>query len=149
MRVIVQRVKKASVKVEGNIVASIKQGYLLLVGFTHEDNSFIVKKVAEKITNLRIFSDENDKMNLAIKEVKGEILSVSQFTLYGDVSGGRRPSFTSSAKADKAKELYELFNEYLDKLEINTKSGIFQSYMEVESINDGPVTVIIDSEDLK
>jgi len=147
MRIVVQRVKKASVIVDNVVINSIKQGYVLLVGFDKKDNREIVERLAEKIKNLRIFSDKEGKMNLSIEDTGGEILSVSQFTLYANLTTGRRPSFTQSASAEVAKLLYEYFNECLIKLELEVKTGIFQAEMLVNIENDGPVTVIFDSED--
>ena len=149
MRAVIQRVKSAKVRVEGKIISEIKEGYLILVGFKIDDDEKTVAKIAEKIINLRIFSDENDKMNLDLASVKGEILSVSQFTLYADVTTGRRPSFTKSAAADKAVALYGHFNDWLRTYGLPVKTGVFQAAMEVELVNDGPVTIIIDSEDFK
>jgi D-tyrosyl-tRNA(Tyr) deacylase len=149
MRIVVQRVKKAKVAVAEEVVAAIDVVYLLLVGFTESDNREIVKKIADKLINLRIFSDEADKLNLSIKEVQGAILSVSQFTLYADLTAGRRPSFIKSAKAEKAKVLFEYFNECLKNYSINVQSGIFQTDMQVSLQNDGPVTIILESEDFK
>ena len=149
MRAVIQRVKSARVIIEDRTVSEINQGYLILVGFKSEDDVRIVDKLAERIVNLRIFADENDKMNLDLATVKGEILSVSQFTLYADVTTGRRPSFTKSAGAEQAHTLYEHFNKRLASYGMVVKTGVFQAYMEVELVNDGPVTIIIDSEDLR
>lgn len=149
MKTVIQRVKSAKVVTENKTVGEIKNGYLVLVGFKTDDDNKVIDKIVEKIVNLRIFSDENDKMNLDLATVKGEILSVSQFTLYADVTTGRRPSFTKSAPAAQAMELYEYFNEKLKSYGITVKTGVFQAAMEVELINDGPVTIIIDSEDFK
>jgi len=148
MRVVIQRVKSAKVSVENRVVGEIGKGYLLLVGFKSEDENKTIDKIAEKIVNLRIFGDENDKMNLDLATVKGEILSVSQFTLYADISTGRRPSFIKSASADSALTMYEYFNEKLKEYGFTVKTGVFQEMMDVELINDGPVTIMIDSEDL-
>ncbi len=149
MRVVIQRVKSATVTVEWKEVAAIGKGYLLLVGFSRVDNEIIAEKAAEKISNLRIFNDAAGKMNLRITEVEGEILSVSQFTLYADLASGRRPSFINSAPASQAEELYEVFNKSLRNLGLEVKTGIFQADMLVTLENDGPVTVILDSGDFK
>lgn len=147
MRVIVQRVKEASVTINGSVYNSIGKGYLLLVGITHDDNEEIVRKVAKKVVDLRIFEDENDKMNLGIQDVNGSILSISQFTLYASVKKGRRPSFTDAARPDVASALYDKFNEILNE-SVECKTGIFQTDMKVSLINDGPVTIIVDSKEL-
>ncbi len=147
MRVIVQRCIKASVKVNQNIVGEIDKGYVLLVGLTHDDNEEIINKMAKKIVNLRIFEDENEKMNLSINDINGSILSVSQFTLYAKLEG-RRPSFTDAMKYSEALVLYNKFNDDLRNLGINVKTGEFGADMKVSLVNDGPVTIIIDSEDI-
>lgn len=147
MRVIVQRCIKASVKVNQNIVGEIDKGYVLLVGLTHDDNEEIINKMAKKIVNLRIFEDENEKMNLSINDINGSILSVSQFTLYARLEG-RRPSFTDAMKYSEALVLYNKFNDDLRSLGINVKTGEFGADMKVSLVNDGPVTIIIDSEDI-
>lgn len=147
MRVIVQRCKNASVKVNDKIIGKIDKGYLLFVGFTNGDNENIIKKMAKKIVNLRIFEDKNDKMNLSLKEVNASILSVSQFTLYAKLNG-RRPSFTDALNYNDAKKLYEYFNLELEKQDVKVENGIFGADMKVNLLNDGPVTIIIDSEDI-
>lgn len=147
MRVIVQRCIKASVKVNQNILGEIDKGYVLLVGLTHDDNEEIINKMAKKIVNLRIFEDENEKMNLSINDINGSILSVSQFTLYAKLEG-RRPSFTDAMKYSEALVLYNKFNDDLRNLGINVKTGEFGADMKVSLVNDGPVTIIIDSEDI-
>ncbi|WP_152654728.1 D-aminoacyl-tRNA deacylase [Oceanobacillus sp. CFH 90083] len=147
MKVVLQRVKEASVTTRGEKISKIKKGFLLLVGVTHEDTDEDLKYLVNKIVHLRIFEDENDKMNLSIKDVEGSILSVSQFTLYGDTKKGRRPSFTKAAKPDKAEALYDAFNEALRVEGIETKTGKFGAMMDVQLVNDGPVTLIIDSKD--
>ena len=143
MRVVVQRVKQASVKVANEIVGEINQGYLLYVGFQHEDDMNIVKKTAQKVANLRVFEDEQGKLNLNLSKVSGSILAVSQFTLYGDVKGNNRPSFTEAAKPEIANKLYEAFVDML-KQDFHVETGVFQAHMEVSSINDGPVTILIE-----
>lgn len=147
MKIVVQRAKNASVKVDGNIIGQIDNGYVLFVGFTHDDNEELLNKMADKIINLRIFEDENEKMNYDIKDVNGSILSISQFTLYAKLDG-RRPSFSNAMKYDEAKRLYELFNEKLKERNINVQTGEFGSDMKVELLNDGPVTIIIDSDNI-
>lgn len=147
MRVVVQRCKNASVKVDDKITGKIDDGYLLLTGFTNGDNKEILKKMAEKIVNLRIFEDEKGKMNLSLKDVNASILSVSQFTLYAKLSG-RRPSFTDALNYNDAKALYEYFNLELEKHAVKVEKGIFGADMKVSLLNDGPVTIILDSEDI-
>ena len=114
MRLVIQRVSKASVEIEGKVNGKIDEGFMLLVGITNDDNKEVVEKMADKLINLRIFEDENEKLNLSLMDVKGEILSISQFTLYANCKKGRRPSFLDAAKPDLSKPLYEYFNEYLD-----------------------------------
>lgn len=142
MKVILQKVKKASVSVDGKIVGEIDKGYCLLVGVHKESTEADAKYLAKKIVEARLFEDENEKLNLGLKDVNGSILSVSQFTLYADTKKGKRPSFTNSASAEEANELYNKFNEYLREEEIKVETGIFQTMMEVNIINDGPVTII-------
>lgn len=146
MRLVVQRVTEANVKVDGKIVGEIKKGFLVLLGIkttdTKEDADYLVRK----LINLRVFSDENDKMNLALKDIGGELLIISQFTLYGDCKkSGNRPSFTDSAKPDIAIPLYEYFVEECKKQIPVVQTGIFGADMKVNLLNDGPVTIIIDS----
>ena len=142
MKVILQKVKKASVSVDGKVVGEIDKGYCLLVGVHKESTEADAKYVAKKIVEARLFEDENEKLNLGLKDVNGSILSVSQFTLYADTKKGKRPSFTNAAGAEKANELYNKFNEYLREEGIKVETGIFQTMMEVNIINDGPVTII-------
>ena len=146
MRLVVQRVTESNVKVDGKIVGAIKKGFLVLLGIkttdTKEDADYLVRK----LTNLRIFTDENDKMNLSLKDVGGELLIISQFTLYGDCKkSGNRPSFTDSAKPDIAIPLYEYFVEECKKQIPVVQTGIFGAHMEVSLLNNGPVTIILDS----
>ena len=149
MRVVLQRVSKASVKVDGAITGEIEQGFLLLVGITPGDDELIVRKLARKCAELRIFEDENGKLNKGLKDVQGSILSISQFTLYADCKKGRRPGFDKAAKGDVAEPLYELFNKILrEEYELKVETGIFGADMKVELLNDGPVTIILDSEEL-
>ncbi len=146
MKVIVQRSKKASVTIDEKKVGKIDYGFVLLVAFTNNDNTKTVDKMVDKIINLRIFSDENDKLNLSLKDVKGGVLSISQFTLYAKLNG-RRPSFTDALNYSDAKKLYEYFNSALESNNINVQKGEFGADMKVSLINDGPVTIIIDSKD--
>lgn len=145
MRVVVQRSKESSVIIDGKVNGKIDKGFVLLVGFTFGDTKEIVDKMINKIINLRIFSDSDDKLNLSLKDINGEILSISQFTLYAKLNG-RRPSFTKSLNYGEAKDLYDYFNEELRNLDINVETGVFGSDMTVNITNDGPVTIIIDSE---
>ena len=140
MKVVIQYVSEASVRVDYELINEINQGYMILVGLTHSDNEEIVKKMAEKILKLRVIPDENDKMNLSIKDIEGEILSISQFTLYADSKKGNRPSYTDAMHPDDANKLYELFNAYLNE-EVKTYGGVFGGDMKVSLINDGPITI--------
>ena len=142
MKIVLQKVKKASVSVDNKIVGSIDKGYCLLVGVHKESTEEDAKYLAKKISQARLFEDENDKINLSLKDVGGSILSVSQFTLYADTKKGNRPSFTSAAGAEKANELYEKFNEYLREEGVKVETGIFQTMMEVNIVNDGPITIV-------
>lgn len=142
MKVIVQKVLSASCTVDNKITGKINQGYMLLVGFTHTDTIENVLKMAKKIVGLRIFEDENGKMNLDIKSVNGEILSISQFTLYGDCNKGNRPSFVNSMRPEFAEELYLKFNDVLRKeYDMKVETGIFGAHMILDPICDGPVTI--------
>ena len=143
-----QRVTQASVTVDGVVVGKITEGFLLLVGITVTDTPKIVKKMAVKCSSLRIFEDEDGKMNKCIHDVLGSVLSISQFTLYANCRKGRRPSFDEAAKSDIAKPLYELFNQTLKEQDIVVETGIFQADMKVELLNDGPVTIVLDSKEL-
>lgn len=145
MRVVLQRSKKASVTVEGKVTGAIDSGYVLLVGITHEDTEKDVKYVADKIAGLRLFEDEEGKMNRSILENGGDILSVSQFTLYGDVKKGRRPSFTSAARPETAEPLWHSFNDALRDNGLTVETGVFGAMMDVELVNDGPVTILVES----
>lgn len=145
MRAVVQRVSNSKVTVDEAITGQINKGLLVLLGVTHEDNSTDVDYMIDKILNLRIFEDENEKMNLSLKDVGGELLVVSQFTLYGDCRKGRRPSFTNAAKPDMANELYEEFVSKARAFGINVGTGQFGAHMMVDLTNDGPVTMLLDS----
>ena len=147
MRAVIQRVKHASVSVDNQITGEIKQGFLVLLGVTHTDTEKEVDWLAKKITDLRVFNDSEDKMNLGLKEVNGELLIISQFTLYGNCIKGRRPAFIDAAKPDVANELYEKFLKKCKDLGFKTEAGIFGADMKVELLNDGPVTLIIDTKD--
>ncbi|WP_251549320.1 D-aminoacyl-tRNA deacylase [Neobacillus muris] len=145
MRIVVQRSKAARVTVEGEVTGQITKGLVLLVGVTHNDSESEAAYLAEKIANLRIFEDEAQKMNLSLLDVGGEILSVSQFTLYGDCRNGRRPSFAEAARPEHAIQIYEAFNQLLREKGIHVETGVFGAMMDVELTNDGPVTLIVES----
>lgn len=147
MRIVLQRVKHASVTVEGQVTGAIEQGFLLLVGVSHEDTLQDAELLATKIAKLRIFNDQDGKMNLSIDQVGGKILSVSQFTLFADWRKGNRPSFIRAAKPEQAKALWEDFNHLLRKQGLDVQTGIFAADMKVELFNDGPVTLILDSKE--
>lgn len=144
MRVLLQRVKEASVTVDEETIGQIEAGYLLLVGVTHEDTETEVNWLADKVAGLRVFEDEDEKMNLSIQDVAGKVLSVSQFTLYGDTLKGRRPAFTQAAKPDIAERLYEKFNERLRTHGLVVETGKFGAMMDVALVNDGPVTLMLE-----
>jgi D-tyrosyl-tRNA(Tyr) deacylase len=146
MRMVVQRVSRAKVTVEGRVTGEIGAGLVILLGVGKEDTSAIAVAMAEKASNLRIFEDEQGKMNRSLLDVRGEALVVSQFTLYGDARGQRRPSFISAAPPELAKKLYEEFCEALLGLGVNVATGVFQAMMSVELVNEGPVTILIDSD---
>lgn len=148
MRLVVQKVSQSSVKIEGEIVGAIDKGYMVLVGITNGDDELLVEKMVDKLVNLRIFEDENDKLNLSLLEVGGSVLSISQFTLYANCKKGRRPSFIDAAKPDISSPLYDFFNKKLEEKGINVERGVFGAMMEVSLINDGPVTIILDSNEL-
>ena len=147
MRFVIQRVKNANVKVDNKTVGEIDKGFLVLIGITHEDTKEIADKIVSKLIKLRIFEDENEKMNLALKDVGGELLLVSQFTLYANCKGGNRPDFLNAAKPDYANELYEYIVEKCREENIKVQTGIFGADMKVSLLNDGPVTIILDSEE--
>lgn len=144
MRVILQRVKNANCVIDGQVYSEINQGYLLLVGFTLTDTEKEINKIAKKINGLRIFSDEEGKLNRNIYDCNGEILSISQFTLYADTKKGNRPSFTNAMPGDTATKLYDLFNETLRGLGLKIKTGVFGADMQIGLTNDGPVTIIFE-----
>lgn len=146
MRAIIQRVIKANVNVDNEIISEINKGYLVLLAVKETDTDEDLEYIQRKISNLRVFEDENDKLNLSIRDVDGEILLVSQFTLYGDVRKGNRPSFVMSAGLEKANNYYEKLIDNLRNDGFTVKSGKFQAHMEVSLVNDGPVTIILDSE---
>ena len=148
MKFVIQRVKSASVTVDNNIVGNIDKGFLVLIGITHTDTKETADILIKKLLKLRIFEDENEKMNLALNDVDGELLLVSQFTLYANCTGGNRPDFLNAAKPDYANELYEYIIEECKKQVNNVQTGIFGADMKVNLLNDGPVTIILDSEDL-
>ena len=145
MKIVVQRVSKAQVEVEGKIVGKIEKGFLVLLGVTHGDTKEQADYIVKKLCNLRIFTDENGKMNLSLKDVGGELLIVSQFTLYADTSSGNRPSFINAAKPEEANELYEYFmNKCKENGIEKVEHGIFGADMKVSLVNDGPVTIIME-----
>lgn len=146
MKVVLQRAKHAAVSVDGNVVGKIDSGVVLLVGITHDDTEEDAQYLANKIAHLRIFEDEHGKLNHSLLERSREVLSVSQFTLYGDCRKGRRPSFIQAAKPEQAKKLYERFNELLREQGLTVETGQFGAMMEVSFTNDGPVTFILESE---
>lgn len=148
MRIVLTTVLNASVTIDNQVVGKIDRGFCVLVGFTHSDTKEIVDKMLDKMLSLRVFMDENGLTNLSIYDVKGEILSVSQFTLYADLAKGRRPSFVNAMKPDQAKELYAYFNAQIKEKYGAVQTGEFGADMKVSSVNDGPFTVIMDSEDI-
>ena len=146
MRAIIQRVTKASVKVDNELISEIGNGYMILLAVKETDMDDDLAYIKKKISNLRIFEDEDGRMNLSLKDTGGEILLVSQFTLYGDARKGNRPSFTMSAGLEKANDYYERLRDELIDEGFTVKTGQFQSHMQVSLVNDGPVTIILDSE---
>ena len=149
MRAVVTRVNEASVTIDGNVVGQIGKGFLVLLGITQGDTPELCRKLAEKVLGLRIFTDENYKMNKGLADVGGSVLVVSQFTLYGDCSHGRRPNFLAAAGPDLAVPLYEQFLAECERLGFPPQHGTFGAHMKVASVNDGPVTMIVDTKDLK
>jgi D-tyrosyl-tRNA(Tyr) deacylase len=148
MRAVVQRVTSARVIVDGSVSGEIAAGLLLLVAVGREDTAATASVMAEKVTNLRIFNDEQSKMNRSVLDVAGAILAVSQFTLYGDARGQRRPSFIQAAPPEQGKALYDEFVGALQTLGVHVETGVFQTHMSVELVNDGPVTILLDSDKL-
>jgi len=145
MRIVLQRVTRASVTVEGRVTGEIGPGLVVLVAVGREDSSATAVSMAEKIVNLRIFNDDQGKMNRSLLDTGGAVLAVSQFTLYGDARGGRRPSFVLAAPPDLGKALYEEFVAALRALGVRVETGVFQAHMSVDLVNDGPVTILLDS----
>jgi len=146
MRAVVQRVSRARVTVDGSVTGEIAMGLLILLGVGRDDTSAVAASMAEKISNLRIFEDEAGKMNRSLLDVRGSVLVVSQFTLYGDARGQRRPSFIAAAPPEQAKNVYEEFAEALRRLGVIVATGVFGAMMSVELVNDGPVTILLDSD---
>ena len=148
MRIVLQRVKEASVTIDGEVHGAINKGYMILVGFNNDDTHEIIDRLVEKVIHLRVFEDENQKMNRSLIDVEGSILSISQFTLYADCKKGNRPSFTNAGKPDLATTLYDPFNQKLQEQGIHVETGIFGADMKIELLNDGPVTIVLDSKEL-
>lgn len=148
MRIVLQRVVQASVTIEGQVHGQIEKGYLSLVGFKDGDNENILEQMAEKVIHLRVFEDDQEKMNRSLLDVGGDILSISQFTLYANAKKGRRPSFIEAAKPAISSPLYDRFNEILREKGIHVETGIFGADMKVALVNDGPVTIILDSDEI-
>lgn len=144
MKLVVQRVKEAKVEVNNEIIGNIKQGFLVLLGITHNDTKETADYLVKKLCKLRVFSDVEGKMNLALNDINGELLIVSQFTLYADCTGGNRPSFVNAANPEEANKLYEYFCSECEKNNIKVERGIFGADMQVSLINDGPVTILIE-----
>ena len=147
MKVVLQRCLNGSVTINNEIYGKCNKGYVILVGFTHEDNKTIVDKMIQKIIYLRVFEDENEKMNKSILDINGEVLTISQFTLYANSKEGRRPSFTDAMNKDDATKLYDYFNQELSKY-LKVETGVFGADMKVSILNDGPVTIVLDSKEL-
>lgn len=148
MRAVVQRVKEADVTVDNDLTGSIQKGLMVLLGVEEGDTEADALYMADKVTGLRVFEDSEGKMNLSVKDIGGDILAVSQFTLLGDVRKGKRPSFTKAAKPEEANKLYRHFIDLVNEREVNTQEGIFQADMLVRIYNDGPVTILLDSKKL-
>lgn len=145
MKLVVQRVKNANVSIENNIVGKINQGFVVLLGVSNEDTKENADYLVKKLLNLRVFSDNDDKMNLSIKDIEGELLIVSQFTLYANCKKGNRPSFIEAAKPEHAKPLYEYFINECRKENLNVQTGEFGADMQIELINEGPVTILLEN----
>ncbi len=148
MKIIVQRVKHSDVVIDGVQHGSIQKGFMVLVGFCESDTFEIVDKMVDKMIGLRVFEDENQKMNLSLEDVNGSVLSISQFTLYADCRKGRRPSFIDAAKPEYAIPLYDYFNQKIAEKGVHVETGVFGADMKVSLLNDGPVTIILDSQDI-
>ncbi|MBE6940486.1 MAG: D-tyrosyl-tRNA(Tyr) deacylase [Ruminococcaceae bacterium] len=148
MRAVLTRVKHASVTIDGQVKGKIGQGFLILLGVTHEDTEAQAVKLADKLTSLRIFEDENGKLNLGLTDVGGELLIISQFTLYGNCKKGRRPEFLAAARPEVAIPLYEKFVQLCRDKGLHVETGEFGAYMQVDSLNDGPVTLVVDTDQL-
>lgn len=148
MRLLIQRVSRAQVEIGGSAISSIGRGLLVLVGITHSDTSELIPKLCKKLVELRIFNDGQDKMNLSVRDIGGELLVVSQFTLYADCRRGRRPDFLQAAQPDQAAALYDEVVRTLSEYDLPVKTGVFAADMQVSLVNDGPVTLLLDSEDL-
>lgn len=148
MKIVIQRVTNAQVEVDKKVVGKIGKGFLVLLGVTHEDTKENADYLVKKLCKLRVFSDENDKMNLSLKDVNGELLIVSQFTLYANCKDGNRPSFVEAAKPEQANELYEYFCSECKKNDIKVEKGIFGADMKVSLLNDGPFTIVLDSSEI-
>lgn len=147
MKVVIQRVSHASCTVDGEIVGQIQDGLLLLVGFNREDDASVLPKMIRKIVNMRIFGDEEGKLNRSVLDIKGEVLSISQFTLYASCKKGNRPSFIEAAPAEQARMLYDQFNALLEQ-EVPVQKGVFQADMKIDLLNDGPITIVLDSREV-
>ncbi len=148
MKIVIQRVQYSSVEIDGNINGKIDRGFMALVGFSKNDTLSIIDKMIDKMIHLRIFEDDQGKMNLSLLDVQGSILSISQFTLYADCKKGRRPGFSAAATPDTAIPLYEYFNQKIKEENIHIETGIFGADMKVSLLNDGPVTIILDSQEI-
>lgn len=148
MKFLIQRVNNANIEVDKKFVGEINKGFLVFVGITHDDTPEIADAMIKKLINLRVFKDENSKMNLALKDIGGELLLISQFTLYANCKGGNRPDFLNAAKPDYANKIYEYIINECKKENINVQTGIFGADMKVSLLNDGPVTIILDSEEI-
>ena len=148
MKFVIQRVKHAKVEVEGEVVGQIRKGFLVLIGISQSDNREIADKMIKKLINMRIFEDENGKTNLALSDVHGELLLISQFTLYADCRKGNRPSFVQAGKPDMANDLYEYIIDQCSQNISVVQKGVFGAHMDVSLLNDGPFTIVLDSEDL-
>lgn len=145
MRLVIQRVKQAKIEVEEKLISEIGKGFLVLIGVTHTDTKETADYLAKKLCNLRVFEDENEKMNLGLKDIQGQLLLVSQFTLYGDCAKGNRPSFIEAAKPDFANELYEYFcQQCKQEYGLKVQEGIFGANMQISLVNDGPVTILLE-----